>query len=797
MDNLMQDLRYALRTLRRAPGFTLAAVLTLALGIGANSTVFSAANALLLKPAAGVAEPGRLARIYQGDHSPLGYAQYLAVREQRRAFAGVVGERHATLGMSVGGAAPERVSGLVVSGGYFAVLGVPAAAGRVLGAADDRAPGASPVVVLGHGFWVRRFGADPGVVGRTVRLSGHPYQVVGVAARGFEAAYPDRAPDVYAPLAELEPLTGMKREEIGGGLYATARLAPGVSREAAAAALGGVAARLTAERTDRPARPEPLRFRVDHARGMPAELRVPVIAGSILLLLVVGAVLLIGCANLANLLLARATARGREIGVRLALGAERGRVVRQLLAESLVLSLGGGALAFGLTFWTADLLLRFVPDDAGISLDLSPDWRVAVFTGAVAVGATLVFGLVPALRASRPDLMGVLRDEAGGLRPSRLRSALVVGQVALCTVLIGGAGLFLRSLGNARHLDPGFDARPVLDLPVDLSLRSYPEDRGRDFYRRLLESASALPGVRSASLGRVVPLGGSNMETRFELPGKGEAAGVHAYFNVVGPRYFATLGIPVVRGRDVSPSDRDVVVVNEALAKQVWPRGDALGRQIEYAGARRTVVGVVRDAKYVSLGEGPRPTLYLSFADGYGPEMTLHVRTAGDPGALRTALAAAAQSLDPALPLESPRPMLRDMDVSLVGARAAAAVLGVFGALAVLLAAVGIYGVVSFSVGRRTREIGIRMALGATADAVLRWVLGGSMRLVGIGLAIGLVLAVAVGRAASSLLYGVGPADPALLLGAPLVLGSVALLASWLPARIATRVDPMAALRRD
>jgi predicted permease len=798
MDSLLQDLRFAFRTLRRSPGFALAAVLTLALGIGANSTVFSAANALLFKPADGI-HPETLVRVYQGDHSPLGYAQYLALRAQPRVFAGLVGERHLTVGMTAG-AAPERVFGLVVSGDYFSLLGVPAAAGRVLSAADDRAPGASPVVVLSHAFWVRRFGADPGVVGRTVLLSGRSYTVVGVARKGFLAAYPERAADVFAPLAELEPLTGLKREQIDGGLYATARLRPGVTTAAAAGAIAPVALRVATERgydvnDPRQRRPS---FRVDAARGLPAELWSPAAAASAMLLMVVGAVLLIGCANLANLLLARATSRGREIGVRLALGARRGRIVRQLLAECLLLALAGGALAFGLTFWTANLLLRFLPADAGITLDFSPDGRVAAFTAVVAILATVLFGLVPALRASRPDVMGALRDDVTGLRPSRLRAGLVVGQVALCTLLIGASALFLRGLGNAGSLDPGFQAGPVLDLPVDLSLQSYPEDRGREFYRRLVEDVSALPGVRSASLGKVVPLAGSNMETQFHLPeGAGGGRDVHSYFNLVAPRYFQTLGIRVLRGREPLPSDRGVVVVNEALARSAWPGADALGKAVEYGGEPRTVVGVVADAGYVNRGEAPKPTLYLSTLDQYEAEMTLHVRTAGDPAALRAAVAAAAQALDPRLPLEQPRPMLRDMDVSLMPARVAAVVLGVFGSLALLLAGVGIYGVVSFIVARRTREIGIRMALGATAGAVLRTVLGGSMRLVGVGLAVGLVAAIALGRALSSMLYGIGAADPALLLGAPLVLGSVAFLASWLPARLATRVDPMTALRHD
>ncbi|MBV9772850.1 MAG: ABC transporter permease [Gemmatimonadetes bacterium] len=792
MDTLFQDLRYAARALRRSPGFTLAAVLTLALGIGANTTIFSAANAFLLRPV-NAEHPERVVRVYRNEHSPLSYREYRYVREHNTSLAGIVGERNATLAMN----APtgnERVYGMLVSGDYFRVLGVPAARGRTFDTPDAAAPGAYPEVVLSHRFWRRRFGGDPGVVGSTIRLNTHPYAVVGVAKQGYDGAYLGYAPDLWVPLAESRPLTGTDLAEVGGSMYVTARLKPGVSRQQAAGNLAALAAQLT--RLD-PSLREPVRLRVDSARGINAELRTPALAASAMLLAVVGLVLLIACANLSNLLLARGMSRSREIAIRLSLGAKRARLVRQLLTESVLLALAGGALALVITLWTTDLLLGFLPQDLPIAVDLSPDRRVLAYTLLVSLGTSLLFGLVPALRASSPELVGALKDDTPGHRRSRLRGALVVGEVTLCMVLLGGSALFLRSLANARHIDPGFRPEHVLDLGVDLGLRQYSEERGREFYHRLAARAESLPGVRSAAVVQVVPLSGSNMETSFALPGDDPNGRRTAYFNVIGPKYFATVGTPVLRGRELAEGEADAVVVNETFVRRTWPGADALGKRLDYGGKPMTVVGVTRDAKYVSLGEEPRPTLYLPHAGAYNGEMTLLVRTSGDPAALARPLAAAAQSLDPSLPLPRPKTMTEEMELSLMPARFGAALLGVFGGLALLLATVGIYGVVSYSVVQRTREIGIRAALGASREALLRMVVGGSMRLVGIGLATGLALAVLFGVAASGLLYGVSPADPALLVGAPAVLALAALLASYLPARRATRVDPMIALRAD
>jgi predicted permease len=790
MDALLQDLRYALRGLRRSPGFTLAAVLTLALGIGANTTVFSAANAFVLRPA-DARDPGRLLRVYSNRHSPLGYDQFRYLQEHSRVFSGMTAERNAILAMG-GRQGNERVFGALVNGGYFAVLGIPAAAGRMLTPGDDTAPGAHPVVVLSHAFWTRRFGASPSVVGQTITLSGKPYTVIGVAREGFTGSGPGFAPQLWAPIAEAQPLTGWNPAESGSSVYVHGRLRDGFDRRQAQAAMAAAAGALT--RLD-PERREPVRLTLDPARGIHKELRGPAMAGSAMLLAVVAGVLLMCCANIANLLLARAVARRKEIGIRLALGAGRGRLVRQLLTEAMLLALGGAALGMALAVVGVDALKRFIPQNEPIAVNLSPDVRVLGFTLVISVAAAVLCGLFPARRATSPDLVQSLRPDA--TLQGRMRTRLVLAQSALCTVLLGGALLFLRSLGNAAEIHPGFEVNQVLNLSVNLSLGAYDDARGAEYYRRLVEAAEALPGVRSAAIGEVVPLGGSNMETRFSLPGDAEENTRHTYFNIVGPKYFATLGIGLLDGRELAPGAANEVVVNRAFAERTWPGRRAVGQQVTFDDRPLTVVGVSRDAKYVTRGEDARPTLYASHAYANSREMTLHVRTAGDPALLKRPLRAAAEALDPALPLPAPRTMKEDTGISLLPARFAAILLGAFGVVALLLAAIGIYGVVSYAVVQRTKEIGIRAALGATQAMLLRLIVGGGIRPVLIGTGVGLLLAMGLTRAAGALLYGVTPLDPALVLGTPLVLVGTALAASLIPARRATRVDPLLALRSE
>jgi predicted permease len=799
METLLNDLRYALRAFARAPGFALTAALTLALGIGVNTAVFSVANAVLLRPV-DARDPGHIARVYRGRHSPLAWPEFDFVRRHSRTFQGLWAERNAVLALQTH-AGNEKVQAELVSGDFFPALGVTPAVGRLFGPADDSVPGASPVVVLSHRYWRERFAADPAIIGRAINLNGRPYTVVGVAREGFANPFPGYAPQLWAPMAEMGPLTGGDLRG-ASSVYVAGRLKPGADIRQANADVMVLAAALT--RQD-PALREPIRLWVGHARGVTEELRGGATAMLGALQVVTLLVLLIACTNVANLLLARAAARRREIGIRLAIGASRGRLVRQLLTESVLLAMAGGALGLLLTSWLLAAATALIPADAPVFLDVSPDRRVLVFTLAVSLLAGVVFGLAPALRASSPDMVTALKEDSVAPRRSRLRNALVGAQVALCMVLLAVAALFLRSLGNASRIDPGFDPEPLLVMPVDLRLGRYNDTTGPEFYRRLLESVRALPGVQAASLQQVMPLHGDNMETRFILEGEGDDAALRATnFDVVAPDYFRTLGIAVLRGREFADADRaqapPVAVVNETFARRNFPGGDAVGRRVSMNGAAGpfvTIVGVVRNAKYVSLGEEPRAMLYLPFAQMYDQEMVMHVRAAGDPAQLVGPVRRAAHALDPVLPLPEPVTMRQQLRVALLPARIGAGVLGGFGSLALLLAAVGIYGVVSYAVSQRTREIGIRAALGAGRQALIRHVLAGTLRVVGIGVVAGLVLALLAGRAARAFLYGVAPTDPVVLLGTPLVLALVALAASWIPARRAASVDPMIALRAE
>jgi predicted permease len=551
--------------------------------------------------------------------------------------------------------------------------------------------------------------------------------------------------------------------------------------------------------------------RLDEARGVVAEIRTPATLVSTFLMVIVGLVLLIACANVANLLLARATARRREIGVRLAIGASRGRIVRQLLTESAVLAVVGGAAAFvaaiqatrGLTA----VLVANIPVD--LAIDFAPDARVLAFTITLSLVTATLFGLAPAMQSVQRDLVTALRDDGdrSGYRRSRLRSGLVIGQVVLCTVLVAGSMLFLRSLGNAKSIDPGFATAGVIDIPIDLGPRQLGAAAGSAFYQRLLDETRRIPGVRSATLANLVPLSGSNNQTGVWVEGNPVADGQRlpqAYFNVVATDYLQTMRIPLLRGRDIAVTDAatsdQVVVVNETMARRFWPTGDALGKRISFTAATgpwARVIGVAKDTRYNSLGETTPPFMYLPVLQLYQSSMVVQARVSESEKAIGDAIGRVIKSLDPQLPAARPVSLETDMQLALLPAKVGATLLGAFGSLALLLATVGIYGVASFAVARRTREIGIRAALGAQRGDVLRMVVGESMRRVAIGLAVGLLGAFGLARVLASQLYGVGAVDPVTFIGTPLILGAVALLASWVPARRAANVDPLVALRAE
>ena len=800
LDALLQDLAYALRQLRRSPGFAAVAICSLGLGIGANVTMYGLARTILRRPP-NAARPEELVRVYRGEHSPLPRDWFLHFSRNSQTLAELVAEDPMALGVDRDGT-PERVLASVVSENFFPALGLAPAAGTAFAGAPGDPVG--PVAVLSHAYWSARFGADPGVVGRTVRLNDQSFTIVGVAAAGFRSSQLGWAPSLFVPLSEQARLRGEPPGSGGGSsFYITGRLAAGHTPGEARGELITLAASLP----DAPPQAlEPDAFRVERARGVTAEVRAPIAVGSAFLGAVVGLVLLIACANLANLLLARAVARRREIAIRTALGVSRPRLVRQLLTESVLVAGLGGAAGVALAWYATRLIPRLVPARAELALDVALDLNVLLFAAALALVTGVLFGLAPALTASRADVQRVLReDTGGGTRRSRLRSAFLVGQVALATVLLVTAARFLTSLGQAGDIDPGFRSERVADLDVDLSVRLYDAARGQAFYQEAMERVRALPGVEAASLIRFVPLSGSNSGTGV-LPGSADPDDPRAVrgttFTTVSAGYFEMFGMPPVRGRTFDATDRaeapPVVVVNESFARMLWLDGEAVGQTLRFEGGDLvTVVGVVRDTKYKSLTDRNLPFLYLPLPQSYSNDMVLQVRLAGDTPAEREAVRGAVQALDPALPLPAVRAMRDDMAITLLPARAGAGVLGGFGALALLLATIGVYGVTAFLVSQRTREIGVRAALGATAPDVLRLMMRDTLTLVTLGLALGLAGGVGVGAAVSSWLYGVGALDPRPLAGAGAVLVTVALLGTWLPARRALRVDPVRALRAE
>ena len=803
MSKLLEDLRYAVRMLARAPSVTVIAITSVALGMGANLTIFSVANGFLTRTIY-AARAAELVYVYRGDHSPLIFTDYRYLRDHSASLSGLVGERMMNVGVAFGAGDAERAIGAIVSNNFFPVLGVRPAVGTLFAARGDSVPSTSPVVVLTYRYWKAKLGGDPSVIGRPLRLNGKPFTVVGVAEERFHSSQMIWRPDLFVPMADARTLIGVEPARWGGSIYTTGRLAEGRTLSEVRAELTKLASDLA--RQDAEAY-RGFTLRVERARGVTQEMRRPATAMTVFLMCIVSIVLLIACANVANLLLARATDRRREIAIRLALGATRARVGRMLLTESVVLSLLGGGAAMLLSLWSTRLIRAFVPADFPTGIDLAPNRMVLAYAVVLSVLTGLLFGLAPALRSTAQDLAGAIKDEAAprGVRRSRLRAAFVIGQVTLSLVLLVGATLFLRSLANARSIDPGFETRHVLDLRIDVSLLQYDQARGEQFYAQLLERVQQLPGVRAATYAVIVPLEGSNMESTLWIKGRTEPTRERrdrAYFNNVGAAYFTTLGIPIVRGRELTSADRDgaplAIVVNEAMARRFWPQEDALGKEVSMSGPNgpwMRIVGIARDTKYNTLGEEPPAFFYGSLLQHYRAERVLHARIEGEPAAPKRAIEVAARDLDPQLPPSEARPIEQDMSVALLPARAGAIMLGIFGVLALALAVVGIYGVASYAVAQRTREIGIRSALGAQQRDLIGMVVTESMRLVIAGTVLGVVLGLALWRLVTSLLYDVSPADPVTFAASSVVLLLVALLATWIPARRAARVDPMIALR--
>ena len=817
MTTVLQDVRYGLRMLWRSPGFTAVAVVSLALGIGVNTAIFSLFNAVLVRPLPVVAGQGSLVWL----RAPNSYPDYLDYSAQARSFEGlaaVTGTREFSL---TRGGEPELLRGEFVTANYFDVLGVRPRLGRGFLAEEGRDP--APVVVLSDRLWRTRFGADPSIVGGRITLNGLGFTVVGVAPEKFIGTEVGLDRELWVPLS-LEPVLNpqraaregrgdesLLRERHSYWLAVFGRLKGGVTREQAGAEMDALARRVAeaaGDRADAEAlrRVQPLAL----SGGLDPRDREEALPVAGVVMGVVGLVLLIACANLAGLLLARAAVRRRETAVRQALGASRRRLIRQWLTESVLLGVLGGAAGLLLALWANDVMLSYAGATPLASLDLGLDFRVLAFALFVSVGAGIVFGLAPALQASRLDIVTALKTEdalaRAGSRRSRLRAVFVTAQVTLSVVLLVCAGLFIRSLQSAHSIDPGFRVERALTVPVDLGLLRYEQAGGQAFYRELLSRVASQPGVESASLVRFAQLGFSFAQGQVFAEGKtGEGdEGASTGFNVVGPRYFETMGTRLVRGRDFAEADREgapgVVVVNETLARMLWPDEDALGKRLSFEGARGPfleVVGVARDGKYRSLGDRSRPYVYRPLMQSYEPKMTLVVRTSGEPAALAGAVRGQLRALDPNLPVAEMRTLAEQFDLSLLPSRVAAWTLGAFGLLALALAAIGVYGVVSYSVAQRTREIGVRVALGASRRDVLRLVLGEGLKMVAAGLGVGLLLALAATRLVAGFLYGVTASDPVTFAGVPVLLGAVALAAGYLPARRATKVDPMKALRYE
>ena len=812
MSALLQDLRYALRGLSRSPAFTAVAVLTLALGVGANTAIFSVVNAVLVRPIPGLADPGRLVWVThteEGRPRRVSYPDFLDDRDHSGVFAGIAALDQTPVHVSGSGEA-ERVEAQFASGDFFSVLGVVPALGRGFTADDERAR--RPLAMISWAYWQKRFQGDPRAVGSTLVVNGRPWTVVGVAPAHFVGLDIEKLPALFLPLETWLDSSG-RGEELGSRgsshFRVIARLSPGVGRAQAAATVAAIARRAAPERPkfvkDLAATVEPLRGWVPP--GHMGEMLPMAAVG----LAATGLVLLIASANVASLLVGRAARRRREIGIRVALGASRGRVLRQLLTESVVLA-GLGALA-GVLFatWSLDLLLSRFDVPAGLQATL--DGHVLAYALGAAVATGLLFGLAPAWNATRPSVLPALREGSGGSDGSgrsRLQAALVVVQVALSLLLLACAGLFLRSLGKAAVAPVGFDrasAEAVAALSFDLQTQGYSAESALVFERELLARAATLPGTRGAALAQTLPLGnraiGDSLAPEGTQPDEGEGGVV--FLNNVSPGFFATIGIPLVAGRDFTGEDRpgspEVAIVNESLARRFWPGQSPIGKRL-VSGASHSqtfeVVGVARDGKYLSLTEESRPFAYFPILQGGAryDETILLVR--GSTGlSVAPDVRALVRTLDPALPVFQARTLADALAQNMADRRQGTLLVAAFGVLALALAAVGLYGVIAFAVGERRREIGIRMALGASHRDVVGLFVGRGARLAGVGVAIGLVLAAAVTRVLSSFLFGVTPMDVTTLGGVSLLLLGVAIVASGFPARRAAAIDPAIALRQD
>jgi len=819
MYTLLQDLRYGVRTLGKNLGVTIVAVITLALGIGANTAIFSGVSAFVFRPLP-VPHPEQLVRPMEltedrGLADEFSYPDFVEYRNQESVFSGMFAENmvQAAIGTETEN---DVIWGQVVSGNYFDVLQVTPMMGRAFLPEEDSAPGSHPVVVVSHSLWQRRLGADSHIVGKTVELNGKPYNVIGVAPPTFKGSKFALALDFWIPMAMVEELQrnpGLLKDRGSNWMNIVARLKPGVSLDQASANMSMIAKRLNqtypddrASSTDGLVKTE-LEGRFEEAAAMMK-------TGAAIAMSIVGLVLLIACANVANLLLARAAARRKEIGIRLALGASRARLIRQLLTENILLSLLGGGLGLLLAYWLTYLMQGFIPIIEYNVLDdfFGIDSRVLIFTLVISLLTGVLFGLAPAWHASKPELVPVLKGEittqSGKRRRLTLRNSLVVAQVALSLVVLVCAGLFVQSFRYVQRMDPGFGAQNVLLMTINPQLIGYDETQNKDFFARTVEGVKALPGVEAASVTRLAPLGDSSNSSgpilrEGETLARGSAGRVIMNTSV-SPGYFQTMQIPILEGRDFDDRDRkgsqQTVIVNDRMAEMMWPGQSAVGKRILVGTDSHDpleVIAVVKTGKYRSLSEDPKPFYYYPMRQRRPAGMTLLVRTSGDPRALINAVRTHIQSLDRRMPVFAVKTLPEHMTWALWAPRMAASLSLAFGLVALLLSAVGLYSVMAYVVSQRTREVGIRMALGAQPRDVLRLMAAYGMNLAFIGLAIGLGLAFVLARALSAVLIGISVYDLTIFLAVPVLLTVVAAAACVFPARRATKVDPLVALRYE
>jgi predicted permease len=825
MHTLWQDMRYALRLLTKNPGFGAIAVLSLALGIGANTTIFTVINAILLHPLP-VKEISRIVqvdtidtktRVTAANATKLGmsfpnFQDYARDNQVFTALGCTVGPLPLTWS---GGAEPKQIFGQLVSANYFDILGMRPAAGRFFLLDEDTKLGGNDVAVLSYSLWANKFGFDPNAVGKILTLNATPYTVVGVAPRGFKGAFTfGNAEQIWIPVSMYpQVLAGFFKDNFNDRRFLTTtmfgRLKDGVSLAAAEASLKTIASHLESSYPkDNASRSVALTPLADAAVGVNNRTQIALAGG--MMMGIVGLVLLIACVNLANLLLAQAASREKEIGLRAALGATSSRVVRQLLTESLVLAILSAIVGFAIAYGGRAALWSFRPPFiADGDVDLSFDSHVLFFTLSVALLTAVLIGVAPAVKAAQPNLIEALkiggRGGTVGWTRNPFRSLLVVLEIALALVALIGSGLFIRSMQNAQRIDPGFESKRLFVFAFDLGALHYDEGHAQQYFRAAIERGKAVAGVESATIASNFPLGGGLARTVFP-EGQDEGSGYRGtltQLNDIAPNFFETLRIPFISGREFTDADRkdtkQVAIINEAMAKQFWPDQNAVGKRFHFFGEAlmREVVGVVRNTVVNNIGEEPQPLAYLPVTQDFSPAVTMQVRTSGQPEAIISSVRSQIQSLDTNLALTNVNTIGELIDQGLWAPRVGAALLSGFGALALLLAVVGVYGVLSYSVNQQTREIGIRMAMGAQTGRVLQLVVGQGMRLALAGLILGLLVALAVMRVLSSLLFGVSAHDPFIFVGVPFVLAGAAILACYIPARHATKVDPMVALRYE